>query len=193
MLLLSRKEKVEMVIRLAKEGKTTREIAKIVHMSLKDIGKILQKITGDEDPKIESDKLRRQLNLSDYAKAFQMFMQNKSLPEIIVSLDIDVNTVQAYYCDYLRLMNMKNLVDIYKEIGSDLSLFLYLYRQIKKEELNKQEIVDLIQNQRKFIDMEKTIDLLYNHINYLREEKEELKESIKNYLEDRERIASYRQ
>ena len=37
-------------------------------------------------------------------------MQNKSLPEIIVSLDIDVNTVQAYYCDYLRLMNMKNLV-----------------------------------------------------------------------------------
>jgi DNA-binding CsgD family transcriptional regulator len=189
-LLLSRKEKVEMVIKLAKEGKTTREIAKIVHMSLKDIGIILQKITGDEDPKIESERLKRQLNLSDYAQAFQMFMQNKSLPEIIVSLDIDVNTVQAYYCDYLRLMNMKNLVDIYNEIGPDLPLFLYLYRQIKKEELNKQEIAKLIQNQRKFIDMEKAIDLLYNHINYLRKEKEELREYIKNYLEDRERIAS---
>jgi DNA-binding CsgD family transcriptional regulator len=189
-LLLSRKEKVEMVIKLAKEGKTTREIAKIVHMSLKDIGKILQKITGDEDPKIESERLKRQLNLSDYAKAFQMFMQNKSLPEIIVSLDIDVNTVQAYYCDYLRLLNMKNLVDIYNEIGPDLPLFLHLYRQIKKEELNKQEVTMLIQNQRKFIDMEKAIDLLYNHINYLRKEKEELREYIKNYLEDRERIAS---
>jgi DNA-binding CsgD family transcriptional regulator len=92
-LLLSRKEKEKMVIRLAKEGKTTREIAKVVHMSLKDIGKILRKITGDEDPKLESERVRRQLNLSDYAKAFQMFMQNKSLPEIIVSLDIDVNTV----------------------------------------------------------------------------------------------------
>ena len=91
-------------------------------------------------------------------------MQNNSLPEIVVSLDIDVQTAQAYYCDYLRSMNMKNLVDIYNEIGPDLPLFLYLYRQIKKEELNKQEIVKLIQNQRKFIDMEKAIDLLYNHI-----------------------------
>ena len=189
-MLLGRKEKEKLVIKLAKEGKTTREIAKIVHMSLKDIGKILWKITGDEDPKLESERLKKQLNLSDYAKAFQMFMQDKGQPEIIVSLDIDVNTVQAYYCDYLRLMNMKNLVDIYNEIGSDLSLFLYLYRQIKKEGLNKQEIAELIQNQRKFIDLKKAIDLLHNHINYLRKEEEELKESIKNYLEDRERIAS---
>jgi hypothetical protein len=80
------------------------------------------------------------------------------------------------------------LVDIYNEIGPDLSLFLYLYRQIKKVELNKQEIAKLIQNQRKFIDLKKAIDLLYNHINYLR--KEELREHIKNHLEDRERIAS---
>ena len=58
-LLLSRKEKEELVIKLAKEGKTTREIAKIVHMSLKDIGIILRKITGDEDPKIESERLKR--------------------------------------------------------------------------------------------------------------------------------------
>ena len=87
-------------------------------------------------------------------------------------------------------MNMKNLVDIYNEIGPDLPLFLYLYRQIKKEGLNNQEIIDLIQNQRKFIDMEKAIDLLNNHINYLKKDKEELKESIKNYLDDMERIVS---
>jgi ketosteroid isomerase-like protein len=58
-LLLSRKEKEKMVIRLAKEGRTTREIAKLVHMSLKDIGIILRKITGDEDPKSESERLKR--------------------------------------------------------------------------------------------------------------------------------------
>jgi DNA-binding CsgD family transcriptional regulator len=189
-LLLNRKEKEELVIKLAKEGKTTREIAKIVHMSLKDIGKILRKITGDEDPQIESEKLKRKLNLSDYAKAFQMFMQDKSLPEIVVSLDIDVQTVQAYYFDYLRLMNMKNLVDIYNEIGSDLPLFFYLYKQIKKEGLNKQEIAELIQNQRKFIDLKQSVELLYNHNNYLEKEKEELHEHIKNYFEDMERLSS---
>ena len=187
-ILLSRKEKEEMVIKLIKEGKTTREIAKILHISLKEIGKIRKKITGDEDPQIESEKFQRQRNLSDYAKSFQMFMQNRSLSEIVITLDIDVQTAQAYYCDYLRSMNMKNLVDIYKEIGPDLSLFLYLYRQIKKEGLNKQEIADLIQNQRKFIDLKKSIELLYNHISYLEKEKEELRERIKNYLEDIERI-----
>lgn len=40
-LLLSRKEKEALVIKLAKEGKTTREIVKILHTSLLDIGKII--------------------------------------------------------------------------------------------------------------------------------------------------------
>ena len=38
-----------MVVELAKKGKTTREIAKEVHISLKDIGKIFRKLTGDDD------------------------------------------------------------------------------------------------------------------------------------------------
>lgn len=38
-----------MVIELANNGKTTTEIAKEVHISLKDIGSILRKVTGDED------------------------------------------------------------------------------------------------------------------------------------------------
>jgi transposase len=50
-LLISRKEKENLVIELTQEGKTTREIAKAVHISLKDIGKILRKVCGvDESP-----------------------------------------------------------------------------------------------------------------------------------------------
>ncbi len=51
MLLLSKKEKEKekRVIELANQGKTTREIAKAVHISFKDIGKIIRKVTGDED------------------------------------------------------------------------------------------------------------------------------------------------
>ena len=48
-LLLSRKEKEQLVIKLAQEGKTTREIAKQVHISLRDIGKIQHKLSGDND------------------------------------------------------------------------------------------------------------------------------------------------
>jgi hypothetical protein len=45
-----------MVIKLANEGKTTREIAKAVHISLKDIGKIIRKVTGDDDSPAEKEK-----------------------------------------------------------------------------------------------------------------------------------------
>jgi len=47
-LLISRKEKEKLVIQLAHEGKTTREIAKQVHISLRDIGTIIRKETGDD-------------------------------------------------------------------------------------------------------------------------------------------------
>ena len=62
-----------MVIELANEGKTTREIAKQVHISLKDIGKILRKITGDDDSptekeKEEEKKQKRLKSLSPYAQ-----------------------------------------------------------------------------------------------------------------------------
>ena len=54
---LSRKEKEKNVIKLTEEGKTTREIAKVVHISLKDIGKIIRKETGDtEATEGEKDK-----------------------------------------------------------------------------------------------------------------------------------------
>jgi len=47
-LLISRKEKEKLVIQLAHEGKNTREIAKQVHVSLRDIGTIICKETGDD-------------------------------------------------------------------------------------------------------------------------------------------------
>ena len=43
-MLLSRRETERMVIKLAHEGKTTREMAKEVRISLKSIGKILTKL-----------------------------------------------------------------------------------------------------------------------------------------------------
>ncbi|HYO06251.1 MAG TPA: helix-turn-helix domain-containing protein [Phototrophicaceae bacterium] len=48
-MLLSKKEKEKRVVELANQGKTTREIAKEVRVSLRSIGKILNKETGDDE------------------------------------------------------------------------------------------------------------------------------------------------
>jgi transposase len=84
MLLLSRKEKENLVIKLATEGKTTREIAKAVHISLKDIGKIIRKVTGDDESPVEKEKEEEKKqkwlkSLSPYARSFQMFKDKRHL------------------------------------------------------------------------------------------------------------------
>ena len=59
-MLPSKKDKEKRVIELANQGKTTREIAKEVHISLRSIGKIFNKVTGDDESEKEQ---RHQPNL----------------------------------------------------------------------------------------------------------------------------------
>lgn len=61
-MLLSRSEKEKLVIKLAEEGATTREIAQLVHMSLKDIGYILRKHTRDYEKDSERIKRKKKKN-----------------------------------------------------------------------------------------------------------------------------------
>lgn len=155
-----------LVLKLANEGLTTRQIAKEVRISLRTIGKIINKATGDDVAANEEDekKQKRLKDLSSYAQAFQMFQQNYGLTDVAVHLDKDAEMVLYYYRDYLRLVNMKRLVVIYEELKDDLPLFLHLYRRIKNERLNKQDITDIIEYQRQLKDMDKKVDFYNNHI-----------------------------
>ena len=164
-MLISRKEKEKLVIQLAHEGKTTREIAKQVHISLRDIGSIIRKETGDdkkeendtcskekqkhEEQQKEKEKQKRLKYLSPYARSFQMFKDRMSLEDVAIELDLDTDTVLYYYEDYLRLLKMGWLVKIYKDLRKDFPLFIYLYKRIKKEGLNKQDITILVKNQQR--------------------------------------------
>jgi hypothetical protein len=191
-LLLNRKEKEKMVIKLAQEGNTTREIAKIVHISLKDIGEILRKVIGDEKGS-ESNELEVEKKgiskLSIYAQAFHLFKENKSLTDVVITLDLDADTVLNYYNDYLRLNDMFKLVNLYHSLGKDLPLFLHLFDRIKEEGLTREEITDMIHSQRNVSDMQETLIWLNNHIPKLWGEKQELEpeiarlRDIKNFMD----------
>src|SRR3954464_7302123 len=134
-------EKEKLVIQLAHEGKTTREIAKQVHISLKDIGKIIRKETGDDDliskekqkhDEQQREKEKRLKFLSPYARSFQMFKDKMALEDVAIELDLDTDTVLFYYEDYLRLLKRGWLVKIYRDFQKDFPLFIYLYQRIKK-------------------------------------------------------------
>ncbi len=143
------------MIKLANEGKTTREIAKDVRISLRSIGQILNKVTGDDTDE-KGQKLEKK---SEYAQAFKMFQDGRPLTEVAIELDIESPTVLCYYEDYLKLANMRKLVCVYNELKDDLPLFLAMYRRIKKEGLGKQQIIDLLKISNRLSDLGKKVDL----------------------------------
>ena len=96
---------------------------KEVHISLKDIGKIIRKETGDDvnettekDNEKDKEKQKRLKSLSPYAQAFQMFKNKLSLADVIIELDIETDTVLNYYEDHLILVRTNNFMAIYEGV-----------------------------------------------------------------------------
>jgi DNA invertase Pin-like site-specific DNA recombinase len=98
-LVLNKQEKKELVIKLANEGKTAREIAQLAHVSLRDIGEIIRKAVGDDESSgnDEHKQDRKSKNKTIYAQCFEMFKNGKPLIDIVIELDMEAATVRRIY------------------------------------------------------------------------------------------------
>jgi len=192
--LISKKEKEKLVIQLAHEGKTTREIAKQVHISLRDIGTIIHKETGDDEiattEKQKADELKKEREkqerlkyLSPYAKSFQMFKDRKPLEDEAIEMDLDTDTVLFYYKDYLRLLKMDWLFKICHDLKRDFLMFFYLYKRIKKEGLNKQDVTNLIKTQQRLKELDHRVDLYSDFIRGQQLQKQQLEQEINRLVD----------
>jgi hypothetical protein len=152
-LILTRKQKELLVIKLAKEGRSTRQIAEVAHVSLKDIGTIIRRYTGEAattDP--ETDK-----SLSANSKAFKLFRENKDLVDVSNTLDIEADEVLALHTDYLRL-NMDKLMCIYREMGDEIPSLEHLYIELKWHGLaNSKDISNIMQKEEKLKNMDRVL------------------------------------
>ena len=166
------------------------EIAKHVHISLRDIGTIIHKETGDDELattekqkvdelKKEKEKQERLKYLSTYAKSFQMFKDRKPFEDVAIELDLDTDTVLFFYEDNLRLLKINWLVKIYKDLKEDFPLFIYLYKRVKKEGLSKHDITVLIKSQQDLKFMEHRVDLFSDFIRGQQLQKQHLEQEIK--------------
>jgi hypothetical protein len=107
-----------------------------------------------------------------------MFKEGKSLIDAVIELDLNTDRVRAYYSDYLDLTNRKKLTNIYSELKNDFSLFLYLFRRIKKEGLNKQDITDLLESLTELKEIEKRVTAANNLLASLNSVKLQLEKEI---------------
>ncbi len=125
-MLLSKEEKEQLVIKLAMEGKTIREIAKTAHISFVDIGKIIRRFTGD---KAEYQSSSHSLT----SKAFQMFKDGKNKVDVAIALNLSSEDVVTLFEDFMCLVNLDKLMTIYRELGNDTYLLHYLFHHLKWE------------------------------------------------------------
>ncbi len=131
-------------------------------------------MTGDD----EDEKEQRFESKSDYSRAFKMFQDGRPLTEVAIELDIESPTVICYYSDYLKLVNMQRLVNIYNNVKDDLPLFLRLYRRIKKEGLSKHQIIELLKTPDRLLDLKKKVNLYNDDIWEMHAKKVKLEKEI---------------
>jgi DNA-directed RNA polymerase sigma subunit (sigma70/sigma32) len=93
-LLLNKFEKEKRVIELHLEGKTIREISKQVHMSFRDISKIIK--AHDKKVRLQKSKQKEENNpmtqikkLSKNSQAYDLFRNGKTPVEVAIELGLD--------------------------------------------------------------------------------------------------------
>ncbi len=142
---MSRAEKEECVIRLYKGNKSTREIAKLMHISFRDIGVIIKKAKlkadGEGGPLEEDDDIKSK---SKTTQAIKLFSELKTLVEVAIALDLPVDRVKAIYQEYWELGDMYRLAQIY-EAKYDLHDLLRLHRIVKDLRMEKQDIINVLE------------------------------------------------
>jgi hypothetical protein len=141
---MNREEKEQYVIQLYKENKSTREIAKIMHMSFRNIGAITKKVKSEADlgrGQLEEDEDIK--SKSKITQAIKLFSELKTPVEVVIALDLPSDQVQGIYQEYWELDGMCRLAHIYEEAKYDLHDFLRLYRIVKGLGMEKHDIISV--------------------------------------------------
>ena len=166
-----------MVLKLAEEGKSIRQIDEVVHISLKDIGTILRRHTGEEETAAENF-------MSINFKAFKLFKENKNLVDVAITLNIDAHEVLDMHPDYLRLSNKNKLLFMYFELGDEIHSLGWLYDKLKMYGLtNKKDIHNILQQEDKLKNLDKELYETAEEIGRLNSLKMQLKSEVLELME----------
>ena len=139
MMSLGRWKKEQLVLDLYKQGKTSKEIAKVVHMSFRDIGAIVH----EQEKKQEVKEVQAQQQYLS-SQAYRLFSKGKTPVQVGIELNLRQPDVTTLYREYCKLTQLENLSRIYEELKDDIEPFLKLYWLTKAAGMNVQDVRRLL-------------------------------------------------
>ncbi len=114
----SRQEREERVLDLHfNQNKNYRQIAQEMKMSLRDIGEIVNRAKEEKE---------RQEHKPLSVQAYELFSKGKTPLQVSVILNIGATEVTHYYTQYLSLVQLDDITNIYLEFKGDVSYFVSL-------------------------------------------------------------------
>ena len=175
--ILNKYEKEKKVIELHKQGKTLKDIATIVHMSFRDIAKIIKKYERQKElqaKKEESNQSSQPKKPSISSQAFILFKEGKQIDEVKVLLDIPFKFAIKYWVQYLKSTRMYKCFEFYQNHSYDIPTFLSINTFLERSDIYGKDIVNVLRTANDVINLNQTI------IN-LKTEIEKLKQTKNNY------------
>ncbi|HKG42467.1 MAG TPA: hypothetical protein VKA98_10045 [Nitrososphaeraceae archaeon] len=155
------------------QGKTTREIAEIERMSIRDISAIRKE-----------EEARRQENEDQEvsSKAYKLFAEKKSPVEAAVALNLREPEVTKLYREYLKLQGSHKLNLIYEEIGEhNIKDFVGFYNRAKERGMHRMHMVKALAIADKELPyLEEKLELLKIENNNLESKKQQSNNELHN-------------
>src|SRR5919112_6214038 len=133
MSILTRQERVRLVLELYNQGNTIREIAKEARMSFRDIGVILNKTLEEKTEGIKEEQQEQHLSLS--TRAYKLFCEGKTPIKVAIELNLTESEATKFYREYWKLKQLQNLNMVYEEIKDDIEPFVKLFKLAKAKGL----------------------------------------------------------
>jgi hypothetical protein len=134
--ILSKKEREERVLDLYfNQDKNYRQIAKEMKMSVRDIGEIVNRAKQEKE---------RQEHKALFVQAYELFSKGKKPLEVAIILNLGQAQVTAYYADYLKLVQLDDITQIYRELGTGIWDLVKLCKEAKAARMGVSQIINLL-------------------------------------------------
>ena len=129
-------ERERKVIELYNRGKSTRDLAKELRMSLRDISIILKKHGVNHGiamiDNIDDDNKKSHFNNEKATQAYKLFSEGKKSVQVAIELGLREKQVNKLYREFCKLKNLNELYEIYPQIERCIPSFLKLHKALKK-------------------------------------------------------------
>ena len=174
-------ERERQVLELYSEGKTTREIAKILRMSLRDINIILKNHGLNHGIAIIKDNNNNN-HYQSYQKstqAYKLYSEGKKPVEVAIQLGLPERQATKYYREYWELKGLHELTFLYEERKDHLPSFIRLHNIMEREGMDDEnDIANVLKYAKELPNLQRYCQNLQSNNHNLKRQNQELERDL---------------